>query len=96
MLVGSPADKAGLGPGMVIVAVNGRKFSGDLLKNALDDAKGGSTPIELIVSNTGYYKIVPLDYHGGQKYPHLEKVAGAADLLDEILKPLSKAAEKHN
>jgi len=96
VLVGSPADKAALGPGMVIVAVNGRQFSGDLLKQALDDAKGGSTPIELIVSNTGYYKIVRLDYHGGQKYPHLEKVAGAPDLLDEILKPLSKGAEKRN
>jgi predicted metalloprotease with PDZ domain len=96
VLVGSPADKAGLGPGMVIVAVNGRQFSGDLLKNALDDAKGGRAPIELIVSNTGYYKVVRLDYHGGQKYPHLEKVAGAPDLLDEILKPLSKGAEKHD
>jgi predicted metalloprotease with PDZ domain len=95
VLVGSPADKAGLGPGMVIVAVNGRQFSGDLLKGALDDAKGGSAPIELIVSNTGYYKIVRVDYHGGQKYPHLEKVAGAPDLLDEILKPLSKGTEKH-
>jgi predicted metalloprotease with PDZ domain len=96
VLVGSPADKAGLGPGMIIVAVNGRQFSGDLFKNALDDAKAGSAPIELIVSNTGYYKIIHLDYHGGQKYPHLEKVTGAPDLIDDILKPLSKSPEKHS
>jgi predicted metalloprotease with PDZ domain len=94
VLVGSPADKAGLAPGMTIVAVNGRQYSGDLLKNALDDAKGGNAPIELIASNTGYYRVISLDYHGGQRYPHLETVPGAPDLLDDILKPLAKPGEK--
>jgi predicted metalloprotease with PDZ domain len=96
VLVGSPADKAGLGPGMTIVAVNGRQFSGDLLKNALDDAKGGGAPIEFIVANTGNYRVIRLDYHGGQKYPRLEKESGSADLLDEIVKPLGKSPVKHS
>jgi predicted metalloprotease with PDZ domain len=30
-----PAAKAGIGPGMKVVAVNGRKFSGELLRDAL-------------------------------------------------------------
>ena len=29
----SPADKAGVGPGMKLLAVNGRKFDDDLLKD---------------------------------------------------------------
>jgi predicted metalloprotease with PDZ domain len=94
VLVASPADKAGLGPGMEIVAVNGRQYSGELLKNAITNAKGTSTPIDLIVTNTGYYKVVHLDYHDGLRYPHLEAIKGSPDLLDEILKPLVTAPSK--
>lgn len=94
VLVGSPADKAGFGPDMQIVAVNGRAYSDDLLKRALDDAKEGPTqqnkgPIEFIVTNTSYYKMLKIDYHGGQRYPYLEQVKGEKDVLDEILKPLA-------
>jgi hypothetical protein len=46
--------------------------------------------MEFIVSNTGYYKILHVDYHGGQRYPHLEAIKGQKDLLDEILKPMVK------
>ena len=42
VLVGSLADKAGFGPGMEIVAVNGRAYQDELLKNAIDQAKEGS------------------------------------------------------
>jgi predicted metalloprotease with PDZ domain len=99
VLVGSPADKAGFGPDMQIVAVNGRAYQDELLKNAIDDAKEGSTqqgvtpekngPIEFIVSNTSYYKVLKIDYHGGQRYPYLERVKGEKDVLEEILKPLA-------
>ena len=43
--------------------------------------------IELIVENTGYFKIIRLDYHGGERYPQLEKVSGTPSYLDDILKP---------
>jgi hypothetical protein len=69
------------------------------LKNAIDDAKEGSGqqavtpektgPIEFIVSNTSYFKVLKIDYHGGQRYPYLERVKGEKDVLDEILKPLA-------
>jgi predicted metalloprotease with PDZ domain len=94
VLAGSPADKAGFGPGMQIVAVNGRAYDDDLLKAALDQAKVGPTqrskePLEFIVSNTSYFKVLKVDYHDGQRYPVLERVKGEADVLGEILKPLA-------
>jgi predicted metalloprotease with PDZ domain len=84
------ADKAGFGPGMMIVAVNGRAFSPDVLKAAVRDGKGSGPAVELIVENTGFYKVIKLDYHGGERYPQLERVSSVPDRLDDILKPESK------
>ena len=35
--------------------------------------------MEFIVDNAGYFKTVSVDYHGGLRYPHLERTAGATD-----------------
>ena len=88
--VGGIADKAGFGPGMQVIAVNGREYSGDVLRAAIKDAKGSQTPIEFIVENTGFYKVLRIDYHGGERYPYFERVAGTPDRMDDILKPLIK------
>jgi predicted metalloprotease with PDZ domain len=93
VLVGSAADKAKLGPGMQIIAVNGRQYSGQLLSDAIRDAKGNTNPISLIVANTGTYRVLGLDYHDGVRYPHLERVEGTPDRLDDILKPMTGAAK---
>ncbi|HEX9198027.1 MAG TPA: M61 family peptidase [Acidobacteriaceae bacterium] len=90
VLKGGPADKAGLGPDMRLVAVNGRSYTPALLRTAVYDAEGSGPGIELIVENSGFYKLLKVDYHGGERYPVLERVAGAPDLLDDILKPLAK------
>jgi predicted metalloprotease with PDZ domain len=90
VLVGSPAYAAGLGPGMKLVAINGRKATEELLHAAIRDAKTSRDPIELIVENAGYFKVVKIDYHDGEKYPHLLRQAESPDLLDEILKPRLK------
>jgi len=95
VLVGSPADKANLGPGMQIVAVNGRQFTAQLLGDAIRDVKGNTSPIELIVVNTGTYRVVGIDYHDGLRYPHLERVEGTPDRLDDILKPMTEAPKVH-
>jgi predicted metalloprotease with PDZ domain len=84
------ADKAGVGPGMKIVAVNGRAYTPDVLKAAIHDAKDSGPAMELIVVNTGFYKVIRLDYHGGERYPLLERVSSAPDRLDDILKPQAK------
>ncbi len=81
-----PAFKAGLSPGMHIVAVNGKEFDGDALKNAITDAKGTSAPIELLVKNFDQYKTIRIDYHDGLKYPHLERDKGKPDWLSELYK----------
>ena len=81
---GMVAAKAGIGPGMKIVAVNGRKFSADVWRDAIRAAKTSPSPIELIVENTDYFRVVKLDYHGGEKYPHLVRDESKPDLLTEI------------
>ena len=81
-----PAAKAGIGPGMKIVAVNGRRFSADVWHDAIHAAKTSPSPIELIVENTDYFRVVKLDYHGGEKYPHLVRDEAKPDLLTEIYK----------
>ena len=84
---GMPAAQAGIGPGMKVVAVNGRKFSKDVLGDALQVGKNSNTALELLVKNTEYYKTYKLDYHGGEKFPHLVRDEGKPDVLSEIIKP---------
>jgi predicted metalloprotease with PDZ domain len=83
---GEVAAKAGIGPGMKVVAVNGRRFSPEILRDAIKAAKGSSAMIDLLVENADYYKTYKLDYHGGEKYPHLVRDESKPDLLSEILK----------
>ena len=90
VLKGGVADKAGFGPGMKIIAVNGRGYTSDVLKAAIHDATGSGPSIELIVENTGFYKVIKLDYHGGERYPQLERVSSIPDRLGDILKPEAK------
>jgi len=84
---GMPAAKAGVGPGMKLVAVNGHRFSVENLSEALKIGKNSSEPLELLVENTDYYKIYKLDYHGGEKYPHLVRDESKPDVLSEIITP---------
>jgi predicted metalloprotease with PDZ domain len=84
----SLAFQAGLGPDQKLVAVNGQGFSSDVFRQAIRDAKGTKTPLELIVSNHNQFRIVHLDYHDGEKFPRLERDQAAPDLIDEIIKPL--------
>jgi predicted metalloprotease with PDZ domain len=81
---GMPAAVAGIGPGMKLIAVNGRQYSADVLREALKAGKGGTAPLELLVENTDYYKTYKLDYHGGERYPHLVRDDSKPDLLTEI------------
>jgi len=81
---GMVGAKAGIGPGMKIIAVNGRSFSPDIWHDAIEAAKTSRAPIELIVENTEYFRVIKLDYHGGEKFPHLVRDDSKPDLLTEI------------
>jgi predicted metalloprotease with PDZ domain len=85
----SPADKVGLGPGMKIIAVNGRKFDDDLLKDAVA-ATPKTKGIELLVENATYYSTKRLEYDGGPRSPHLERIESSRDILDKIIAPRVK------
>lgn len=94
VLIDSPAYKAGLGPGMRLVAINGRRASDELLHQAIRDAKGNTQPIEMIVDHDGFFKVITLDYHDGERYPHMVRVFGTPAFLDDILKPMTNRPKK--
>jgi predicted metalloprotease with PDZ domain len=81
----SPAFKAGLTSGMTLLAVNGVPYSDEVLAEAIQASKTSTAPIELIVKTADRFKVVKLDYHGGLRNPHLERIEGTPDRLDEIL-----------
>jgi predicted metalloprotease with PDZ domain len=84
---GSPAFEAGVGPGMKIIAVNGRKYSADELKRVLQGSRTSRDPIAFILENGTYYSVVEVDYHGGTRYPHLVRKEGTPDILSAIAEP---------
>ena len=83
----SPAFNAGLTIGSEIIAVNGRKLDMDNLKQAIKDAAGNGPAPELLVHDGEVYRTVKLDWHGGLRYPHLEKVGTGPGTLDALLAP---------
>jgi len=84
VLYDGPAYKAGIAPGMKISAVNGQQYSADALKDAIEDAASSSAPIRLIVANGAEVDARQIDYHGGLRYPHLERDSSHPDYLGEI------------
>ena len=90
VIPGSTADRAGVGAGMRLLAVNNRRWKPELLREAIREAKGGTAPIELLVENGDVFKTCRLDYHDGERYPHLERDAAKPDLLTAIIKPRVK------
>jgi predicted metalloprotease with PDZ domain len=90
VLHGGPCYKSGIGPGMKIQAVEGRQFSTDGLEDAIDNAKSTNTPIQLMLTNGAEFRSYRVDYHGGLRYPHLERDSSRPDYLSEILRPLAR------
>jgi len=89
VITGSPAYEAGIGPGMKLLAVNARKWSPEIIHAALKSAQGSEAAIELLVENAQFVRTYSVNYHDGEKNPHLERVTEQADILGEILKPMS-------
>ena len=83
----SVAFKAGITPDMQLQAVNDQKFSVAILREAILSAEKGNEPIKLLLKREDQFVTVTLDYRGGLRYPHLERVAATPDRLDAILAP---------
>jgi predicted metalloprotease with PDZ domain len=89
VLPGSPADQAGIIHGMKLVAVDGRAWSAKRLRDAVKSAATNSAPVTLLTMEDDYYQTFTMNYHGGEKYPVLERDSSKPDLLAEIIKPLT-------
>jgi len=89
VIPGSPAWQAGLGPGMKLLGVNGRVYSSTVLHDAIREAKLGSKPIQLLVQNGSFIDTYSVSYHGGERYPELERIPNAPDMLGEIIRSLA-------
>lgn len=83
---GMDAAHAGIGPGMKILAVNGRRFTPQVFRDALYEGKNTSQPLQLLIENTDYFRTFVLDYHGGEKYPHLVREESKPDTMTEIIR----------
>jgi predicted metalloprotease with PDZ domain len=86
-IVGGLAFKAGITSGMKVVAVNSRVYTHDLLQDAIKASKDSANPIVLLVIVDDYYKTCTIDYHGGERYPHLQRDDSKPDYLDDLIKP---------
>ena len=86
---GSAAAQAGLAPGMKPIAVGGRRFSVERLREVLRAGKNGTEPLELLAEDGEFIRVFRLDWHGGELHPVLVRDAAKPDLLSEILKPLT-------
>jgi len=89
VIVGSPTYQSGIGPGMKLIAVNGRKWTPEVLHAAIKAAQATVEPIDLLVENGQFFQTYPVSYHEGDKNPHLERVSGQPDLLEVMLTPLT-------
>jgi predicted metalloprotease with PDZ domain len=83
----SAAFNAGLTVGSQIIAVNGRNFDGDAIKQAIRDAANGGAAPQLLIHDGDVYRTIGLDWHGGLRYPTLEKVGKGPGTLDALLAP---------
>lgn len=89
VIPGSPAAMAGLSPGMTLIAINGRKFTKEIFRDAIKQDKSSSSPLEILASSGDYFKTFLVDYHKGERYPRLERDTSKADILSEIIRPIA-------
>jgi predicted metalloprotease with PDZ domain len=81
-----PAFHAGLAQGGKLIAVNGLAFDDpEDLSSAITQAATSKAPIELLVRYGNHFQTAKIDYHGGLRYPHLERIPNTPDRLDDIL-----------
>jgi predicted metalloprotease with PDZ domain len=83
VVVGAPAWEAGLGPGMKITAINGRKWSTDVLAEEL----AAKPDMEITAEQGEELRTFRIVHHGGPRWPHLVRDETKPDRLKEILAP---------
>jgi len=88
VIPGSPADRAGAAPGSKLIAVNGHKWSKDVLQDTLTREAGSTRSVSVLVEKDDEYRTLELHDVIGERYPVLEREPDLPDLLEAIAKPL--------
>ena len=86
----SAAQRAGIAPAVKLIAVNSRAYTPAILHDAIAKAAKDAAPIEMLVRDGEVFKTFRVDYHAGERYPHLVRDESKPDLLTEIITPLTK------
>ena len=67
---------------------------GEVARSDADDvaaavaaAKGAGAKVTLLLENGDYFQTAVLEYSGGARYPHLERVSSTPDRLGDIFRP---------
>ena len=81
------AFAAGFAPAMQIKGFNGRVWSSNDLTDALTAHRKDLT---FVVDSHGDLRTLKIEYSGGLRVPHLERISGAPDVLSQILSPRTK------
>jgi predicted metalloprotease with PDZ domain len=87
ILWNGPAFKADIVNGTKIIAVDGLSYSRERIETAIRAATDDKTPVRLLVERGGRYRNIEIDYHGGLRWPHLEKTGSGPDWFDQLLAP---------
>jgi predicted metalloprotease with PDZ domain len=87
VLWNGPAFKAGLAPGMKLVAIDGHPYSTGVLRSEIAQAQKSKKPLQVVAKGDGVSAPYAVYSDGGRKYPHLVRVPGTADYLQQILAP---------
>jgi hypothetical protein len=74
---------------MTVIAVNERKYSKEVLGDAIRAGKDSRVKLAVLVESAEYFRTVTVEVAGGLKFPVLERGAGD-DLLGAILAPKAK------
>ena len=86
----SEAWKRGVAPGMSLVAVNNRAYTRHVLRDAIAATKGSTRQVRLLLENDEYFREIPVEVKGGERYPALTRAAAGDDLIGAILAPNAK------
>jgi predicted metalloprotease with PDZ domain len=90
VIMGGPAQKAGVAPSTQLIAVDNRQFTPAVLRAAVEATAAASKTLELLVKNGEYYEVRRIEYAGGEKFPSLVRDPAASDLLSQIIAPAAK------
>jgi predicted metalloprotease with PDZ domain len=91
LFLDTPADAAGLTPGMQLRAVNRRRWSASRLREAIAAAQDSAVgDLALLVEYGDRFDTVDLRYSGGLREPHLERLPSGPDRLGASIAPRTR------